>query len=69
MYAIEETAKIMKNMDFRPKIFDQVVGQNEAKELLKKAISLEKTKVEEMKSDFFLYCTNNQLIDLFSHII
>ena len=41
----------------------------EAKELLKKAISLEKTKVEEMKSDFFLYCTNNQLIDLFSHII
>jgi hypothetical protein len=41
----------------------------EAKELLKKAISLEKTKVEEMQSDFFLYCTNNQLIDLFSHII
>jgi Holliday junction resolvasome RuvABC ATP-dependent DNA helicase subunit len=34
MYAIEETARIMKNMDFRPKIFDQVVGQNEAKELL-----------------------------------
>jgi Holliday junction DNA helicase RuvB len=35
MYTIEETARTMKNMDFRPKTFDQVVGQNDAKELLK----------------------------------
>jgi len=34
MQTIEETAKIMKDMDFRPKTFDQVVGQSEAKELL-----------------------------------
>lgn len=35
MYTIEETAKIMRQTDFRPKTFDQVVGQCEAKELLK----------------------------------
>ena len=34
MHTIEETAKTMKNIDFRPETFDQVVGQNEAKELL-----------------------------------
>jgi Holliday junction DNA helicase RuvB len=34
MFTIEETARTMKNMDFRPKTFDQVVGQSEAKELL-----------------------------------
>jgi tetratricopeptide (TPR) repeat protein len=44
-------------------------NENTAKELLKKAISLDKTKVEEMQSDFLLYCKNNQLKDLFSQII
>jgi Holliday junction DNA helicase RuvB len=44
--AIEETAKIMKQVDFRPQTFDQVIGQTEIKEFLKlKIAAFKKTRV------------------------
>jgi Holliday junction DNA helicase RuvB len=44
--AIEEKAKTMKQKDFRPQTFDQVVGQTEIKEFLKiKIAAFKKTRV------------------------
>lgn len=41
-----ETAKTMKQIDFRPQTFDQVIGQNEVKEFLKlKIAAFKKTRV------------------------
>lgn len=46
MHNVEETAKIMKQIDFRPQTFDQVVGQKEIKEFLKlKIAAFKKTRV------------------------
>jgi Holliday junction DNA helicase RuvB len=46
MQTIDETAKTMKQTDFRPKTFDQVVGQTEIKEFLKlKIAAFKKTRV------------------------
>ena len=40
-----DTAKTMKQNDFRPKFFDQVIGQNEVKEYLKhKIVAFKKTR-------------------------
>jgi Holliday junction DNA helicase RuvB len=44
--AIGETTKIMKQADFRPQTFDQVIGQSEIKEFLKlKIAAFKKTRV------------------------
>jgi Holliday junction DNA helicase RuvB len=44
--AIQETAKTMKQIDFRPQTFDQVIGQTEIKEFLKlKIAAFKKTRV------------------------
>ena len=44
--ASKETAKIMKQIDFRPQTFDQVIGQTEIKEFLKlKIAAFKKTRV------------------------
>jgi Holliday junction DNA helicase RuvB len=44
--AYSETAKTMKQIDFRPQTFDQVIGQSEVKEFLKlKIAAFKKTRV------------------------
>ncbi len=46
MHNVEEIAKTMKQIDFRPQTFDQVVGQTEIKEFLKlKIAAFKKTRV------------------------
>ena len=46
MQVIEEMAKTMKQNDFRPQTFDQVVGQTEIKEFLKlKIAAFKKTRL------------------------
>jgi Holliday junction DNA helicase RuvB len=46
MQMIEETAKTMRQIDFRPQTFDQVIGQTEIKEFLKlKIAAFKKTRV------------------------
>lgn len=46
LQAIEEKSKIMKQTDFRPQTFDQVIGQTEIKEFLKlKIAAFKKTRV------------------------
>jgi len=46
MHNVEEIAKTMKQIDFRPQTFDQVIGQTEIKEFLKlKIAAFKKTRV------------------------